>query len=362
MTTPITRRAPRFRDPVLLRVLAVAAAISVAAYAWAVASGTTLDYLDAVSHLLIAERLLEASTPGAGQLGSVWLPLPHLLAAPFALYQPLLRSGFGGCAISMVSYVVATGCLYRAALGLTGRRAAGLTAALVFAANPNVLYMQSTPMTELPLLAGASAAVACIVSWCRTDDHRHLLRAALATLLTTLVRYEGWVLLALLLLVVGWQSWRRRSALDRRQRWYRTRADLVLYGLLSSSGVVGWLAWNAIIFGDPLNFLRGEFANSQLWVSADEPAVGDWGVSAATYLWALLDVIGPVMLVAALLGLACCAWRTRLRSEAAAPVALLGFLPFYVYALYAGKRPLHVEQLNGDLYNVRFALLTCSPP
>lgn len=355
------RRASRLRDPLLLAVLGVATAVSVGAYAWAAASGTTLDYLDSMSHLLIAERLLEASTPGAGQLGGVWLPLPHLLAAPFAVYQPLMRSGFGGSVLSMVSYVVTTGCLYRAALGLTDRRVAGLAAVLVFATNPNVLYMQSTPMTELPLLAGASAAVASIVSWCRTDDHRHLLRAALATVVTTLVRYEGWVLLAALLLIVGWQSWRRHRAADRRQRWYRTRADLVLYGLLSSSGVVGWLVWNAVIFGDPLNFLRGEFAKSQLWVSPGEPAVGDWGVAAATYLWALFDVIGPVVLAAALLGLACCAWRTRLRSEAAAPVAMLVFLPFYVYALYSGKRPLHVEQLNGDLYNVRFALVMVVP-
>ena len=36
-------------------------------------------------------------------------------------------------------------------------------------------------------------------------------------------------------------------------------------------------------------------------------------------------------------------------------------MPFYVYALYAGQRPLHVMQIKGNLYNVRFGLLMVLP-
>jgi hypothetical protein len=50
-----------------------------------------------------------------------------------------------------------------------------------------------------------------------------------------------------------------------------------------------------------------------------------------------------------------------LRPETIAPLALITFVPFYVYALYSGQRPLHVTQINGSLYNVRFGLLMVLP-
>ena len=41
-------------------------------------------------------------------------------------------------------------------MALTGSRCAAVAGAAVFALNPNVLYLQATPMTE-PLLLGADA-------------------------------------------------------------------------------------------------------------------------------------------------------------------------------------------------------------
>ena len=43
--------------------------------------------------------------------------------------------------------------LGRLIIGVTGSRLAALAGALVFALNPNVLYLQSTPMTEPLLMA-----------------------------------------------------------------------------------------------------------------------------------------------------------------------------------------------------------------
>jgi hypothetical protein len=50
-----------------------------------------------------------------------------------------------------------------------------------------------------------------------------------------------------------------------------------------------------------------------------------------------------------------------LRDEALSPLPLLVFLPFFVCALHAGQRPLHVPEVSGDLYNVRFALVMVLP-
>ena len=43
-----------------------------------------LNYGDAIAHLHIARRVFDSHRPGLSQLGSVWLPLPHLLMIPFA--------------------------------------------------------------------------------------------------------------------------------------------------------------------------------------------------------------------------------------------------------------------------------------
>ena len=42
-------------------------------------------YGDAVAHINIARRVFDSRTPGLLQLGTVWLPLPHLLMIPFLI-------------------------------------------------------------------------------------------------------------------------------------------------------------------------------------------------------------------------------------------------------------------------------------
>src|ERR1700722_17281705 len=64
-----------------------------------------LFYGDAVAHINIARRVFDSQTPGLLQLGTVWLPLPHLLMIPFVVSNKLWQSGAGGCFPSMIAYV-----------------------------------------------------------------------------------------------------------------------------------------------------------------------------------------------------------------------------------------------------------------
>src|SRR4051812_19767499 len=47
------------------------------------ANGWILYYGDAEAHLNIARRVIDSRTPGYEQIGTVWLPLPHVLMLPF---------------------------------------------------------------------------------------------------------------------------------------------------------------------------------------------------------------------------------------------------------------------------------------
>ena len=59
----------------------------------------TFVHIDAIAHVNKARGLFDNFSPGLKQLGTVWLPLPHILSAPFAAIDPLWRNGAAGSLI-----------------------------------------------------------------------------------------------------------------------------------------------------------------------------------------------------------------------------------------------------------------------
>ena len=70
-------------------------------------SGWTLYYGDADAHLNIARRVIDSRRPGYDQIGTVWLPLPHLLMLPLVRNDQLWRSGLAGGITSSACFVCA---------------------------------------------------------------------------------------------------------------------------------------------------------------------------------------------------------------------------------------------------------------
>lgn len=349
------RRLAAPKDPGAALVALAAAVAAVLAYLYFADHGLLLAYKDANSHLLIARRVVDSPTAGLAQLGGVWLPLPHLLAAPLSAWEAMYTSGLAGAAVSMLSYVVCARYLYLHAASLSGHWAGGVTAAGLFALNPNVLYLQATAMTELLLFASAIVAVHHLHRWCVESRLRDLAIASTAVLAATLTRYEGWILCAVALAVVAY------TALRRHRRYAHTEGSVLVFGFIAGAGVVGWMAWNLAIFGDPMNWRSGEYADSSLWVAEGEANVGSIGTAAQSYGLAVLHNLGIATAATGLAGLIAYAAVKRLRHQWLTPYALLVFAPFFVYALYAGERPLHVEEVMGALYNVRFGLVMLIP-
>src|SRR6266581_3402829 len=71
------------KDPWLILTFVVACIASSAACWYFFQHHQILLQEDAISHLRIARRVLDNTPPGFGQLGGVWLPLPHVLMLPF---------------------------------------------------------------------------------------------------------------------------------------------------------------------------------------------------------------------------------------------------------------------------------------
>jgi hypothetical protein len=325
--------------------LLAASAVSAGFLWFCVRRGYTLYYGDAAAHVNIARKVIDSRTPGYAQLGTVWLPLPHVLMLPLVRHDGLWRSGLAGAIPAAAFFVFGAGFFYAAIRRATMSRAAAITAAAAFALNPNLLYLQSTPMTEPVFLGCLLAAVFFCVAFGQSGRLRHVLGAGAAVLAATLARYDGWFLIpfvALFFLIAG--SWKQAA----------------IFSLLAGLGPLYWLGHNFFLFGDPLEFYRGPHSALAIYARARagntfQPYPGDHNFRVAWmyYRHAIDLVLGRPVGVAGALGMAAALARKQTR-----PLILLGVpIPFYVFSLHSGGTPIFLPKLFPfSYYNTRYAL------
>jgi hypothetical protein len=349
-----------------LAVLASIVALSAAAVEWSWRHGAMLNYGDAVAHMHIARRVFDSHLPGLTQLGSVWLPLPHLLLIPFVAVYGWWANGIAGMIPSALAYLAACVGVYRLARRWLQPVAAALALAF-FAANPNLLYLQTTAMTEPLFLCELIWAVVCLVEWraslepesrekhpWRTSCLLWWLAAVLAAAVFT--RYDGWILALLAWVGVG-VVLLRRGQLRSWAFW--------LASVLVVAAPVAWFAYNATIFGDWLDFARGPYSAKAIelrtaaWAGPPHPGWHNPWVSLLFFVKAAemdASVCGNVLLVLSLLGTAW-AWLTA-RHRAFLWALLLWLpVPFYAYSIAYGSVPIFLPPWwPHSWYNTRYGM------
>ena len=197
----------------LSRVLgALAAIVGTAAAASYWRAGLSLSHYDAKAHLVVARRLLDSLTPSWEQIGAVWLPLPHVLNALPVQIDWMYQTGASAIAISIASFALATACLAAVVMRISGSQAGAILAALLFASNPNVLYLQSTPMTE-PLLFGLTALVVLhLTEWAWSETVQPRAAAGWTIVAACLTRYEAWPITGAGIVLAAFVKWRRGAS------------------------------------------------------------------------------------------------------------------------------------------------------
>ena len=180
----------------------LAGCVSILSFLFFFRRGDLLLYGDTVAHINIARRVFDSRTPGLLQLGTVWLPLPHLLMLPFLLSKDWWQSGVGGSIPSMAAYVFGVIGIFRLVRGSLSHgadptvdaRAAAWMAALIYAANPNLVYLQSTAMTESLYLALFIWSVVYFAEFVAGNRSRPLVQCGACLAAACLTRYDGWFL------------------------------------------------------------------------------------------------------------------------------------------------------------------------
>jgi hypothetical protein len=320
-------------------------AISAAAIGFCAARGYTLYDGDAEAHLNIARRVLDSRTPGSEQLGTVWLPLPHVLMLPFVMHWNWWRGGVGGAVPSAAAFVGAGCFLFAAGRRLYSSNAAGWAAALLFALNPNMLYLQSTPMTEA-VFAGALAALLWAMVWFRDSQSTGaLLAAAAASNAASLTRYEGWFLIPFVVLYFSIAA--------------RSKAHALIFAGLAALGPLAWLAHNQYFYSNALEFYDGDFSAQAIYARqlaagvARYPGDHNWSQAIKYYGAAIQLTSGWPLVVLGVCGVA-----AALAKKIWWPLLLFALPPaFYVWSIHSSGTPLYVPSLwPNSWYNTRYAV------
>jgi hypothetical protein len=319
-------------------------------------NGLGLAYNDARSHLDIARRVVDGLKPGIAQLGSVWLPLPHILMLPTVWNDFMWHSGLSGGVISMISFVI-TGLVIDRFLqflkvGYLGR----LTGVFIFASNLNILYLQSTAMTELLLIATMTLSAFELAKWSESDRVLELIRASFWIMLSTAIRYDGWFLCAMALLLIAVRSFKRHGIKT-------VEGTVIFYSTLAGFGIFLWLLWNLLIFKDPFFFAFGPYSahaqQNQLEAAGNLLTKHNWGLSFKHYMYAMIFNSGAFTTLMGVIGMIV----LFLDKKTPRPVrfmstVLIAPLLFNVLALYLGHSVLFIQGLSGtSWFNVRYGVM-----
>jgi hypothetical protein len=367
-----------------VRLLAwLATCVSVMSFLFYFQRGDILLYGDAVAHINIARRVFDSKTPGLLQLGTVWLPLPHLAMIPFLISGEMWRRGVGGSIPSMAGYVFGVIGMFRLVRGALSRgvepggatRVAAWTAALVYAANPNLIYMQTTAMGESLYLAFFVWAVVYFSEFVR-GDAKALTKCGACLAAASLTRYDGWFLAAALAATVIVLALLRGG--ERRVSGLRiSGAEVGKFVLIAAAAPALWLAYNGIVYRNPWEFANGPYSAKAIERRTENggarghPGSGNPALAGMYFLksaevniaenerleraWILIAIVG--MAVAALTRPQSSAARASSPGAGLPLMFLLVPIPFYALSVAYGGVPIFIPPWwPFSHYNVRYGL------
>jgi len=363
-----------YSDVEIVRLVWLAIFVSVFSFLFYNRNGAVLLYGDAVAHINIARRVFDSKTPGLLQLGTVWLPLPHLLILPFIVSKQMWQSGSGASIPSMAAYVLGTLGIFRLARSALTRdgevRAAARVlpwaAALIYCVNPNLIYMQATAMGESLYLALFIWSVVYFADFARGGEKssRALTKCGVCLAAACLTRYDGWFLAALMVVGAAVISFRRKQPSPDAALAGSTsasRIQLFKFVLIAASAPVLWLAYNAAIYRNPLEFATGPYSAHAIeqQTATVNPARNNLSAAVSYFLksaelnladsnWA-----GRLWLALALLGSVGAGFSLQNRIA----LWLWTPLPFYALSIAYGSIPIFLPTWwPFSYYNVRYGL------
>ncbi len=349
----------KYKDPIskpIKLILLILGLIFILSWFYYHSTGLTLAYNDARSHLNISRRVVDSLQPGLAQLGTVWLPLPHILQLATIFNDFFYYSGLSGSIISILSAIFSSYLIAKISKILKFSDLTTFICLVIFALNPNFLYMQTTPMTESLMLFTTLFTTYLYIKWVKYGGVGTLVVCGIATFLAVLTRYDGWLIFIFTSIAVFLVSAFRFSI-------NKALGNFILYSMIPAFAVFLWLMWNQLIFGNAFEFINGSFsAKSQQEVLLKEGRLltkGSITESLFTYSYTIAENLGYVLALLSVIGIIVLFVRSgRKVSDYLMMCVFLVPIGFNVLSLFLGHSVIHLPFIYPYAYfNVRYGLM-----
>ena len=192
-----------------------------------------------MNHLYIPRAIIDnGPTSRLSNLGAVWLPLYHLSIMIFTVFNTLYTTGLSSILINIFSTASTAVVIYKAVGGRLGA-----VASILYGLNMyTVIHASSSYMAPL----GSFLAIASLYYFekhLENKSMKDLTKSSAYAVLATLTRYEAWVTAVLLFTILLFYERERRLAIR------------IAYGITFMLGIALWIAYNYVIFRNPLQFV-----------------------------------------------------------------------------------------------------------
>lgn len=275
----------------------------------------------------------------------MWLPLPHWLISLFTHNDDWWRTGLAGGIPGCGSFAIGGMFLFLLTRRLLTSSAAGWAALAIYALNPNLLYLQSTSMTEPYLFAALFGAMYFAVVSREKRSFPAAVAAGIFACAGTLVRYDMWFLMPFLFVYLIDSKGGLKFSL--------------LFGFVAGLGPLAWFAHNEYYYSDALEFYRGQWSAQAIY--ARQLAMGmaryagdhDWFKAVQYWSAAATLCLGLPAVVMGMTGT-----MVALGKKVLGPVVIFAALgAFYIWSMYSSGTPIFVPHLwPFSYYNIRYGL------
>lgn len=310
-------------------------------------------YRDSIFRMEAARRFFDSNTPGIiNQIGTVWLPVPNLLLMPFAYVDYFWKTGLAGSIVNFPLFVISAIAIFLSIKKITNNPAAVWFGFLIFVFNYNILYFQTTSMTEQFYLTFLLCSFYFLLSWADEGKLKHLIYSSLFISLNIGTRYDAWPVAVFCLFIVFVICVKHKN---------RPLYHTLVFGLLPVLLIISWFLYNWIFYGDALEFSRGRFSTlHQLQyyeASGRLLTKNNLWLSSKVYYSSVLLYSGGIYTALSIIGLTIYVFKNRLKVKSLTVYMLLIALPVSLLLLFKGQ--LIIELPNSEpegYFNSRYGL------
>ncbi len=232
--------------------------------------GTGMIYGDSLSRIADARIAIGGRDPHLGALGTIFGPLPALLAFPLVALRPLwpdlVTRGVAAVVVSSAAMAAASSQLVGIAVDRGWKRWEARLGAGFFSLHPFIILYAANGMGEALFLVFLFRLVRMLLRWNYSGATDALTSAAGALALMYLVRYEGAIVGAAAVGFVALRAWLSARDDSRRDRVQHVLMTSAVVAFPLAMTVIGWSLYSWVLTGELLAQLTSLYGNRAILV------------------------------------------------------------------------------------------------